>query len=107
VVLGVYRYDPAARSNVTRVAELGPAAPRGAGTAALREGPRDRRRSLAAVPGGCGRYFVYPSSLFAAITYELVYVPARLIGRGALPMNFSIVYTVCGPLAGIIPSGRN
>ena len=67
---------------------------------------RDRHRS-ATVPGCGGGYFVYPSSLFAAITYWLVYVPARLIGCGALPMNFSIVYTVGGPLAGIIPSGRN
>ena len=34
--------------------------------------------------------------MFAASTYELVYVPARLIGCGVLPMNFSIEYTVAG-----------
>src|SRR5437588_7310133 len=58
-------------------------------------------------PQGAWSYFVKPSSLLAAITYWLVYVPARLIGCGSLPMNFSTAETVGGPFAGIIPSGRN
>ncbi len=58
VGVGVYyRYDTGARRNVTRSGP--PLDGAGAGTAAW---------SLAAVPGGWGRYLVYPSSLFAVIT---------------------------------------